>query len=126
LVTEKKLEGVVRFAGPLANNDIVSRLQRADLFVNTSFTGSLDKAILEAMSCGVPVLTCNEALVEVLGPYTNQLMFEKKDVDGLEEKIRSLEAIGYIERKKLGQNLRNIVVNNHGLSSFVSRINYLL
>lgn len=122
MVAEKKLESIVNFVGALANNEIVSRLQRADLFVNTSFTGSLDKAILEAMSCGIPVLTCNEALHEVLGPYTNQLMFEKKDVVGLEEKIKFLEAVGGAERKKLGQNLRNIVVKNHGLSGFVSRI----
>lgn len=126
LVTEKKLDGVVKFAGPLANNDIVTRLQRADLFVNTSFTGSLDKAILEAMSCGISVLTCNEALQEVLGPYTNQLMFEKKDVDGLEEKIKFLEVIGKDGRKKLGHNLREIVVKNHGLPGFVSRIISLL
>jgi glycosyltransferase involved in cell wall biosynthesis len=82
----------------------------------------LDKAILEAMSCGVPVLTCNEALQEVLGSYTNQLMFEKKDVDGLEDKIKFLEAIGETERKKLGQNLREIVVRGHGLEGFVKKI----
>lgn len=122
IVSERKLESVINFVGPLANNAIVSRVQRADVFVNTSFTGSLDKAILEAMSCGVPVLTCNEALREVLGPYTNQLMFEKKDVAGLVEKVKFLDAIGGGERVKLGQNLRQIVVKDHGLRGFVAKI----
>lgn len=126
LVTEKKLKDVVRFAGPLANNDIVSCLQRADLFVNTSFTGSLDKAVLEAMSCGVPVLTCNEALVEVLGPYTNQLMFEKKDVSELTQKIKYLERVGSGERVRLGQKLRKIVIQDHSLPRFVGKIISLL
>jgi glycosyltransferase involved in cell wall biosynthesis len=82
----------------------------------------LDKAILEAMSCGVPVLTCNEALVEVLGPYTNQLMFEKKDVSGLTQKIKFLDEIGFGERMKLGYKLREIVLQNHSLPSFVRKI----
>jgi glycosyltransferase involved in cell wall biosynthesis len=33
----------------------------ADIFINHSQTGSMDKAVLEAMSCGIPVLTSNPA-----------------------------------------------------------------
>ncbi len=122
MVHEKDLDGVMHLVGPLANNDIVTHLQRADLFVNTSLTGSLDKAVLEAMSCGVPVLTCNEALLEVLGPYTNQLMFARKDVAGLAEKIQYMDALGSGERARLGLKLREIVVRDHGLRAFVKKI----
>lgn len=61
LVKTKSLEDVINFIGPLSNEQVVSYLQSANLFVNMSYTGSLDKAILEAMSCGCLVLTCNEA-----------------------------------------------------------------
>lgn len=122
MVLEKKNEGIVNFVGPRSNDDILQRLQQADLFVNTSLTGSLDKAVLEAMSCGVVTLTCNEALREVFGPYTNQLMFEKKDGDGLAEKIRFMEAMGFEERRKVGMRLREIVVGYHGLERFIRKI----
>lgn len=122
LVITKGLESVVNFVGPLANNDIVSHLQRSDLFVNTSHTGSLDKAVLEAMSCGLPILTCNEALGEVLGPYTNQLMFSKKNVDELAQKIEFLYELGDGERHRVGIKLREIVVREHGLEGFVQKI----
>ena len=40
--------------------------QSGDLFVNLSDTGSLDKAVLEAMACGLKILTSNEAFKSVL------------------------------------------------------------
>lgn len=47
----------VYLVGAVANRNIIPFLQEADLFVNTSHTGSLDKAIVEAMACGLPILT---------------------------------------------------------------------
>jgi len=122
MVEEKKLGDVIKFVGPCANNDIVSRLQGADLFVSTSNTGSLDKAVLEAMSCGIPTLACNEALVEVLGPYASQLMFGKKDSEDLAEKILFFKKIDYLERLKLGIELRDIVINKHNLSNLIRKV----
>ena len=71
----------------VANKNIVSFLQNADLFVNMGQTGSLDKAMVEAMACGLPILTCNEALEEVLEDYQEELMYPKKDYRSLAEKI---------------------------------------
>src|SRR3989338_8762744 len=66
LIKEKKLESVIEFVGPVSNKYIGEFYQSGDLFINLSDTGSLDKAILEAMACGLKILTSNEAFKDIL------------------------------------------------------------
>jgi glycosyltransferase involved in cell wall biosynthesis len=122
IVENKNLSAVMEFAGPIANKKVVNFLQSADLFVNMSHTGSLDKAILEAMACGLPVLSCNESLPEVLGPHQDMLVFPKKDFKQLADKIKAIYDLSDKERLKLGNKLREIVVRNHSLVNFVNNI----
>jgi len=57
--------------------------KHADIFINLSDTGSIDKAVLEAMASGCLVLTSNEAFTNILKPqYLTQ-----KDPARLAEKI---------------------------------------
>ncbi|NOY35622.1 MAG: glycosyltransferase family 4 protein [bacterium] len=121
-VARKNISGVINFVGAVSNKDIAARLQSADLFVNMSHTGSMDKAILEAMACGLPILTCNEALLEVLGEYKEKLMYPKKDFKALAEKISRVIGETGEERKKLGMGLREIVVRNHGTAGLIAKI----
>jgi glycosyltransferase involved in cell wall biosynthesis len=120
MLKEKDLEDKIHFIEGMPNSDIVKYLQKSDLFVNTSHTGSLDKAILEAMSVGTPVLSCNEALLGVLGEHEEDLMFPKKNPEILAEKIRFI--MNLENRRELGKSLRNIVVENHSLNNFVKKI----
>ncbi len=121
-VARKNLSGVINFAGAVSNKDIAPRLQSADLFVNMSHTGSLDKAILEAMACGLPILTCNEALLEVLGEYKEKLMYPKKDSEALAGKIKLIMDLNPDEKEKISADMREIVVKNHGLENFIKKI----
>jgi len=122
IVGKKNLSERFNFLGPKPNNEILKYLQSSDLFVNTSRTGSLDKAIVEAMSVGLPILTCNEALQEVLGDYKDRLIYPRGDYKRLAEKILEIEKMSSDERQKLGGELREIVVRDHSLESFVSKI----
>lgn len=112
----------VTFAGSIPNKEIVSYLRGSDLFVNTSHTGSLDKAMLEAMSCGIPVLTCNEAMKEVLGEYTDELMFAKKDANALASQIRGQIELGSDDQMALGERLRSIVIARHNIANLIKKI----
>lgn len=116
------LKDIIKFIGPISNKDIVYYLQSADLFVSTSYTGSLDKAIAEAMACELPVLACNEALFEVLGDYSKQLMYPKGDYEKLAKKIRFIYDMEAIQRNEIGKDLRKIVVQKHSLSNFIRKI----
>jgi len=122
LVKNKNLENKINFVGPVANKDVVKFLQSADLFVNMSHTGSLDKAIAEAMSCGLPILTCNEALKEVLGKYQEMLMYNKGDYNMLAKKIKFIIGMDLNKKIKLGEDLRNVIKQNHSLENFIINI----
>ncbi|MES2953248.1 MAG: glycosyltransferase family 4 protein [Patescibacteria group bacterium] len=121
-VREKGLERDFSFPGPVANRDLPVRLQDADLFVNMGKTGSLDKAVPEAMATELPVLTSNEAFLEVLGPYTNDLMYSPGDAAGLASKIEAIMDMEPQKYRELGVALREIVVKDHGLERFIRAI----
>ncbi|MFA6551479.1 MAG: glycosyltransferase family 4 protein [Patescibacteria group bacterium] len=122
LVVDKKLNDEIKFIGPVANREIAGYLQTADLFVNMGQTGSLDKAIVEAMSCELPVLSCNEAMLEILGGYQDLLMYPKQDYKRLAEKIEFINNLSTEQYQELGKNLRSIVIKNHSLNNLVSKI----
>lgn len=121
-VRAKGLGKVVRFAGVVPNKDILPYLHDADVFVNPSQTGSLDKAAAEAMASGLPMLTANEAFKEVLGEYRESLMYERASTQALAEKIEWLAGLRPEERAKIGAGLRNLIAQHHGLEGFVEKI----
>ena len=118
----KKMTDAFQFIGPIANKDLPPFLQSADLFVNMSHTGSLDKAILEAMACGLPVLTCNEALINVLGNYNDQLMFPKRNDKAFAGKINFIMKMPIDRKETISSDMRRIVIENHNLDGFINKL----
>ncbi len=121
-VIERRLTSIVFFQGPVMNTELPSVFEKVDVFVNMGLTGSMDKAVPEAMACGLPILTCNEAFTEVLGDYADKLMYPKGDAHILAEKIKMLARLSELERQKMGALLREIVVEKHSLRRFVAVI----
>ena len=111
-VKELKLDNFVGFTGAIPQEEIINFYQNSDLFINLSSTGSLDKAVLEAMSCGSNILTSNEAFKNILPKECLTTNDQKQIID----KIRLL-----ID-KKPNLNLREYVVANHRLDILVSKI----
>lgn len=68
-VAAKGLETSVAFVGAKTQAEVAEALRLADIYVNLSQTGSLDKAVLEAMACGVYTITSNEAFQETADTY---------------------------------------------------------
>ncbi|VAW32280.1 hypothetical protein MNBD_CPR01-599, partial [hydrothermal vent metagenome] len=58
----------VTFLGAIAHKDIPRILKENNIFLNLSTTGSMDKAVLEALATGIPVVTTNIAFRELLAP----------------------------------------------------------
>lgn len=65
-VAQRPYKDAVHLLGPVSHNEIPKLLARADVFLNLSNTGSMDKAILEALVAGVPAVTSNEAFQAML------------------------------------------------------------
>lgn len=65
-VSDLGLSHEVNFLGSVPNTEIPSFYRSADVFLNLSNTGSVDKAVLEAMASGSKVLTSNDAFRSIL------------------------------------------------------------
>lgn len=107
------LKNKVRLLGAIPQNELVKYYQQADLLVNLSQTGSLDKDVLEATSCNLDLLTANEAFKGILpkqyltnnsGPEIKRALLEK------------------IEHPSPTTALRAIIESHHSLPSLIKSI----
>lgn len=117
-VRSRGLERFVHFAGPVPYVDTPSVYGEHDIFLSMSTTGSIDKAILEAMSTGLTVITANEAFRDVLpGKY----FLEMRSREALAERIKSLAG-----ENRPNMSLRAIVREHHSVSRTIKEIIRLL
>ena len=65
---KEKGSGVVEFIGAVPYHQIAAWYHRAAVTVNLCPTGGLDKAVLEGLLCGRPVLLTNQSFAPLLGP----------------------------------------------------------
>lgn len=122
-VQRLKLAQRVQFlpAAPFARIDGVYR--DADVFVNSSDTGSVDKTVLEAMSCGLPVVTSNAAFSDIFTPvHAAQCRVAKDDPGALAQRLQTLIAMPADARHALGLALRDTVCREHSLEGLCQRL----
>ena len=115
----------VRLWGAVPYLDVPQRYRAATLLVSASRTGSVDKVVLEAMSCRRPVVTCNEAfprLFAALGPDAARLSFPAGDSPALAERVQGLLAMAPAERCALGARLRELVRRDHEVEALMARL----
>ncbi len=67
-VAKSSYANSVNFVGAVAHKDIPSLLAKNNIFLNLSTTGSMDKAVLEALATGMSVVTTNVAFRDLLSP----------------------------------------------------------
>lgn len=113
----------VLFSEGVHHDAVPALLGGADVFVNTSRTGSVDKAVLEAMACETPVLTSNEAFAGVLGGERARLhMFPAGDARALSQKLLHIHRLTPEQRKRVSADLRAIIIKEHNLKTLITRI----
>lgn len=112
----------VEFRGGIRHRDIVPVYQACDLFINVSETGSIDKAVLEAMACGKLVLTSNEAFRSLLAPVSESLFIQDPSPASLAERIQSILAWEPSQQVEIGLQLRRLVVQRHSLDGLSKRL----
>jgi glycosyltransferase involved in cell wall biosynthesis len=109
LVKEMKLEGSVRFLGPVPNEDVVHLMRACDLFVLASRSEGIPRAVLEAMACGKPIVATRVAGVrEAVRDGETGYTVEVGDIGGLAEAALRLLRDEEL-RMRLGRNARLVV-----------------
>lgn len=104
----------IRFMGGIQYNHIHTRYQSAQVFVNMSDTGSLDKAVLEAMACGCPVVTSNEAFKDIV---PTDCFVASNDVYALATAI-----LNQLEHPVASNELRARVVEAHDMQQTLGKL----
>ena len=100
---------------PLTHEALLPILQTATLFVHASDT-SLDKAVLEAMSTGCPVVSCAESFHDMLPREC------KATRENFAQQIQLMLNVPPQERKVIGENLRKTIQNEHSLTNLIQRL----
>lgn len=108
------LESFVHFNGAVPYLEIPEIYRSHDLFLSMSTTGSIDKAVLEAMASGLSVITANEAFKGIL-PVRSFL--ELRSPEALAERIKALA-----NENRPNDGLRAIVQEHHSVERTVKEI----
>ena len=115
--------GKIIFKPSVPNYKTPEIYNSASVYVNLTPSGSLDKAILEAMSCQVPAIVANKAFENI---FTNELkagfIFKDEDSNDLAEKISNLISTDSTSKEKIGKDMREIVVKKHSLSNLIDML----
>lgn len=121
-ISDHKLSAYVNFMGPRDRTELAKILPSMTLCLNMSTTGSLDKAGLEAMAAGVPVITGNEAFRSSLEPYTSLFFISTGKSDDIIKAVLKYLALSAIERERVRVNLRENVITRHSIATFAERV----
>lgn len=119
IVEKRQLNNQIEFLGDISTIKTVEYYQKADIFLNASLTGSVDKVVLEAMACGCLPLTSNEAFRDIL---PEQFRFKQNDAKDLSDKIVQLINMSDQEKNEWRLKLRKIVEDNHNLDNLIKKI----
>jgi len=117
----------VVWKGRVSNWDVPSIVRSADIFVSQQERGGVDKAVLEAMSCGIPVLLSNTSFVSILPErYREKLLFSPGSAEEMAEKLHCLMRIPQEERNEVGRILRKIVVQKHSVTALARNVRCIM
>lgn len=114
--------GIVTLKGAIAHDKVPSALAGASVLVNMGETGGIDKAVLEAMAAGIPVISTSSVHRPLLTRYP-QLAVEGA---GVAEALEYLYSLPHTVRTAMGEDLRTEVVENHSLTPLIKKIVWTL
>ncbi len=117
---EKQIPQKVFLKGSIPQDKLNNVLNTADIFINISSTGSLDKAILEAMSAGVIVITSNEAFSDILSIYP--YIYVSRDVKKIAESIEKVISLSLEQKMEISNYFRKYVQENHSLKTLIPKL----
>jgi glycosyltransferase involved in cell wall biosynthesis len=115
----------VTLATAVAHDAIPDLLRHADGVLSATQardSETFDKVVCEAAACGVPVLSSNTLLRELLGGLPIGLQFDAGDAESLASSLLAFSAAGPERRHKVGDELRRRVIAAHSVESWSQRV----
>jgi glycosyltransferase involved in cell wall biosynthesis len=122
LVAELGAEAWVSIDGPVRQEHLPELLNAHRACLNFT-VGALDKTAVEAMACGLPIISTNDAVAEVLPRDLRPLLISDKfDTELQAAAIHGLLSKTDDEIEQIGVRLRDMVASNHSTDGLLDRI----
>lgn len=115
IIEDKKIAKRVFFLGSIPNQALPATLSAAKIFVHAATNGSLDKAVLEALLVGLPVVSSAEGVGSI--PLQQWKVENQSDFIAV---VKELLASG--DANDHGANLKKHVEQNHSLQKLIPKI----
>lgn len=117
-IEEKNLTEKIHFLGDMPQQKIPLYYSSAFLHLNLSDTGSMDKTVIEALSCGCPVLTSNEAFYDFLSDFP-EFLVQSDDPEKIASAIIKIwKNIGAYPANIL----RELIISHHDVQNYAVKI----
>ena len=121
LVKKNQLQTYINFTGSVPYKDMPAVYRAADMSINLCPTGGLDKAVLESMAAGLPIIAFNKGFA-FLRDICENLILEETSAGELADKICAWINLTHEESAMLGRQLRDKVAMDHDLVKLVNNI----
>jgi glycosyltransferase involved in cell wall biosynthesis len=118
----RNISRLVEFKGGVPHSKMPLLLSQGDLFIHASRTGSIDKVVLEAMACGVLVVSSSEAFRSMLSSIDSNLCFKEGNAPGLAKSIEYVRELDDFQYSRISFSLRKAVRDEHNLDALIERI----
>ncbi len=112
-IASNNLSAKVNFIGNIFQSVLPEHLNQSKVFVTTARNGSLDKAMLEAMACGLPVVS--------LAPGSASLPLQGAQVKNSEGFVREVKKV-LESHTYTHEQYADFVAQNHSLQTLVPKI----
>jgi len=122
MVATEALEQHVRFVGGIPHAEVLQHIAACDAVVSASRTGSLDKAPLEGMACGRPVLVSGKAFRAEMAGFEDLLMFREDDCADLADKLSRVLRTERRQMEAIAARLSQQVRQRHDLDGLIDRL----
>jgi len=124
-ITDLNLGDQIIFKGFVPHTQMPALYKEADMVVNLTPTGGIDKTNLEAMASGCITLTSNQVFRKYFGQYASQLIFEHNNAQDLADKIFDLARQTSEKKKNISDFLVNIA-QSYSIPKVIAKISALL
>ena len=125
LSKEQRMQHKIDFIDEVPNTMLTDELKKYSHFINLSTTGSMDKAILEAMSMGLITITNNIAFLEDMRSYSSELLesfIDSDDEKVIADKMLSISKWSVNKRRMHRSIQRDYVRDCHSIDTLPDRL----
>jgi glycosyltransferase involved in cell wall biosynthesis len=119
-IAKRPYHAKVYMRGAILHDNLPAVLNLQDIFLNFATTGNMDKAGLEALSTGVPVVSINENFKQLLQPF--DLFVPSTHPAIIAEAMQKFIGKSDREKSAIAATLRNKVVAEHSLEKLIPKI----